>query len=57
MDLDLAQGPPLHYQEDLSSPDLIDALSELIFHFDESRSAPKPDQREPAPSGPLKLDP
>jgi hypothetical protein len=57
IELDLAQGPPLHYQEDLSSPDLIDTLSEMIFHFDESRSAPKRDQPEPAPSGPLKLDP
>jgi hypothetical protein len=36
IDLDLAQGPPLHYQEDLSSPDLIDAPSEMTFHYDEN---------------------
>jgi hypothetical protein len=55
IDLDLAQGPPLHYQEDPSSPDLIEALSEMIFHFDEINSIPKREQ--PESSGPLKSDP
>jgi hypothetical protein len=40
IDFDLAQGPPLHYKEDLSSPDLVDALSEMTFHFDEIKSVP-----------------
>lgn len=34
IDFDRAQGPPLHFQEDLSSLDLTDALSEMTFHFD-----------------------
>lgn len=57
IDLDLAQGPPLHYQEDLSSPDLIDAPSEMTFHFDEIKSKPKDGQAEGDGSGPLESVP
>jgi hypothetical protein len=53
LNLDLAQGPPLHYQEDLSSPDLVDAPSEMTFHFDELKPTPKVNQPETAPPGPL----
>lgn len=48
IDLDVAQGPLRHYQDDLSSFDLTNALSEMTFHFDEIT---------PAPPAPLKSDP
>lgn len=41
IDLDLASGPPLHYQEDLSTLDLTDAIADMTFHFDKIISKPK----------------
>jgi hypothetical protein len=40
IDFDAAQGPPLHFTDDLSSADLTDAPSDMTFHFERIETKP-----------------